>query len=179
LYVWPSRSSVTVPLTTVDGSTNPSGTLLLDSPVSLLLELTAELEEFVSFSLLLLDFAELLLDFTDELLDLESLDCFVSLSKTLEELLDFAFELLEPSQSSQIDEDESSPESIAELLSSPQATSTAATKPIVKNFFKVIKILQLNKTNIDKSYRDEHQFNNHPMQSIAGINIPYLILITA
>jgi hypothetical protein len=59
---------------------------------------------------------------------------------TLEELLDFAFELLESSQSSQTDEDETSSESVAELLSSPQATSTAATKPTIKNRFKVIKL---------------------------------------
>jgi hypothetical protein len=65
-------------------------------------------------------------------------------------LLDIAFELLETSQSSQTDEDETSSESVAELLSSPQATRTAATKPIVKNFFKVIKILQVSATNIDK-----------------------------
>jgi hypothetical protein len=58
---------------------------------------------------------------------------------TLKELLDFAFELLEPSQSSQTDEDETSSESVAELLSSPQATSTAATKATIKNFFKAIK----------------------------------------
>jgi hypothetical protein len=57
-----------------------------------------------------------------------------------EQPLDFAFELLEPSQSSQTDEDETSSESVAELLSSPQANNTAATKPIVKIFFKNIKI---------------------------------------
>jgi hypothetical protein len=52
-----------------------------------------------------------------------------------------SFELLETPQSSQTDEDETSSESFTGLLplSSPQATSTAATKPIVKNFFKAIK----------------------------------------
>ena len=87
----------------------PSGTLLLD----------ATLEE---------DFAELLLDFAKLLLD-----TLVSLS------LDFASELLESSQSSQADEESTLGRVAKSLLSSsPQATSTTATIPAIKNFFKAI-----------------------------------------
>jgi hypothetical protein len=64
-----------------------------------------------------------------------SLDCGV----TLDELLDFAFELLEPSQSSQADEDSFPSGRVAKSLSSsPQATNNVATTPIIKNFFKAI-----------------------------------------
>jgi hypothetical protein len=71
------------------------------------------------------------------------LDSLVSLSLDFDvtslELLDFAFELLESSQSSQADE-ESPLGRVAKspLSSSPQATSTAATNPAIKNFFKDI-----------------------------------------
>jgi len=89
------------------------------------------------------DFAELLLDFAEELLlDFTELllDTLVSLSLdfgvTLDELLDFAFELLESSQSSQADE-ESPLGRVAKLpSSSSQATNNAATTPITNNFFK-------------------------------------------
>ena len=86
-------------------------------------------------------FAELLE--VTELLDFTLLlDTLVSLSLdfgvTLEELLDFAFELLEPSQSSQADE-ESPLGRVAKLLSSsPQAANNATTTATIKNFFKVI-----------------------------------------
>ena len=71
------------------------------------------------------------------------LDTLVSLSLdfgvTLEELLDFDFELLESSQSSQADEESPLGRVAKPLLSSsPQATSTAATIPAIKNFFKAI-----------------------------------------
>jgi hypothetical protein len=84
-----------------------------------------ELEEFVAISLLLLDFAKLLLDSAkDEDLAFE--------------LLDFTFELLEPSQFLQTEDEETSSESVTELLtlSSSQATNNAATTLIIKNFFK-------------------------------------------
>ena len=86
-------------------------------------------------------FAELL-DVT-ELLDFTLLlDTLVSLSLdfgvTLEELLNFAFELLESSQSSQADEESPLGRVAKSLSSSPQATSTAATIPAIKNFFKAI-----------------------------------------
>jgi hypothetical protein len=85
-------------------------------------------------------FAELL-DVT-ELLDFTLLlDTLVSLSLDFDvtslELLDFAFELLEPSQSSQADE-ESPLGRVAKLPSSPQATSTATTKPITRKRIKAI-----------------------------------------
>ena len=110
-----------------------------DSAFSELLDL-----ESLDPSLLLrmTSFAELL-DVT-ELLDFTLLlDTLVSLSLdfgvTLEELLDFAFELLEPSQSSQADEESPLGRVAKSLLSSsPQATSTAATTATIKNFFKVI-----------------------------------------
>jgi hypothetical protein len=79
-----------------------------------------------------------------ELLDFTLLlDTLVSLSLdfgvTLEELLDFNFELLESSQSSQADEESPLGRVAKPLLSSsPQATSTAATIPAIKNFFKAI-----------------------------------------
>jgi hypothetical protein len=159
---------------------------LLDTPISLLQELTEELDD--NFAELLLepseeeDFSELLdvstnstsmllLEFAKEddfplnedlsLLDVSASSFLLLLDKTLDDdfapldvmpdsvpaspflrLLDedFSLELLEPSQSSQADEDETSSESVAELLSSSQATRTAATKPIVKIFFKNIKI---------------------------------------
>jgi hypothetical protein len=109
-----------------------------DSAFSELLDL-----ESLDPSLLLrmTSFAELL-DVT-ELLDFTLLlDTLVSLSLdfgvTLEELLDFASELLEPSQSSQADE-ESPLGRVAKLLSSsPHATSTAATTATIKNVFKAI-----------------------------------------
>ena len=76
------------------------------------------------------------------------LDTLVSLSLdfgvTSLELLDFAFalELFKSSQSSQADE-ESPLGRVAKLLSpSPQATSTAATKPIIRKRIKAINALQ-------------------------------------
>jgi hypothetical protein len=103
----------------------------------LLLESTEELDEdFVDEELPVFfslddDFAELLLNTLVSL----SLDFGV----TLEELLDFAFELLEQSQSSQADEESPLGRVAKSLLSSsPQATSTAATNPAIKNFFKDI-----------------------------------------
>jgi hypothetical protein len=92
----------------------------------LLLESTEELDEDVIdeelsvFFSLEEDFAELLLD----TLVSRSLDCGV----TLEELLDFASELLESSQSSQADEESPLGRVAKSLLSSsPQATSTTKT----------------------------------------------------
>jgi hypothetical protein len=92
----------------------------------------------------------LLLDFAFELLDLESLDCFASLAMTLEELLLDFMEMLDcaPGTESGVTDEEDSSSILldgsslrgAKLLSSPQATKTAATKPIVKIFFKNIKI---------------------------------------
>jgi hypothetical protein len=110
-----------------------------DSAFSELLDL-----ESLDPSLLLrmTSFSELL-DVT-ELLDFTLLlDTLVSLSLdfgvTLEELLDFAFELLEPSQSSQADEESPLGRVAKSLLSSsPQATSTAATKPITRKRIKAI-----------------------------------------
>jgi hypothetical protein len=103
----------------------------------LLLESTEELDEdFVDEELPVFfslddDFAELLLNTLVSL----SLDFGV----TLEELLDFAFELLEPSQSSQADEESPLGRVAKSLLSSsPQATSTAATKPITRKRIKAI-----------------------------------------
>jgi hypothetical protein len=103
----------------------------------LLLESTEELDEdFVDEELPVFfslddDFAELLLNTLVSL----SLDFGV----TLEELLDFAFELLEPSQSSQADEESPLGRVAKSLLSSsPQATSTAATKPIIRKRIKAI-----------------------------------------
>jgi hypothetical protein len=109
-----------------------------DSAFSELLDL-----ESLDPSLLLrmTSFSELL-DVT-ELLDFTLLlDTLVSLSLdfgvTLEELLDFALELFKSSQSSQADE-ESPLGRVAKLLSpSPQATSTAATKPIIRKRIKAI-----------------------------------------
>jgi hypothetical protein len=169
----PSRSSVIVPLTTVEGSTYSTrillleateldddfAKLLLDTLVSLLLELTKELDESVSpgsMSLLLLDaalnedFAELLLEPSeDEDLppsSLRELEEFVAISLLLLdfakllldsakdedlafELLDFTFELLKSSQFLQTEDEETSSESVTELLtlSSSQATNNAAT----------------------------------------------------
>ena len=78
------------------------------------------------------DFAELLLDFAEELLDLalELLDFTFALELLLflTEDEDFAFELLEPSQSSQADEESPLGRVAKSLLSSsPQATITAKT----------------------------------------------------
>jgi hypothetical protein len=109
-----------------------------DSAFSELLDL-----ESLDPSLLLrmTSFSELL-DVT-ELLDFTLLlDTLVSLSLdfgvTPEELLDFALELFKSSQSSQADE-ESPLGRVAKLLSpSPQATSTAATKPIIRKRIKAI-----------------------------------------
>jgi hypothetical protein len=63
-----------------------------------------------------------------------SLDCGV----TLKELLDFTFELLKSSQFLQTEDEETSSESVTEILtlSSSQATNNAATTLIIKNFFK-------------------------------------------
>jgi hypothetical protein len=178
------------PLTTVEGSTYSTRILLLDATelddnftellldtlVSLLLELTNELEEGFSpgsMSLLLLDaalnedFAELLLEPSeDEDLppsSLRELEEFVAISLLLLdfakllldsakdedlafELLDFTFELLEPSQFLQTEDEETSSESVTELLpiSSPQATNNVATTPIIKNFFKAINFTPTN-----------------------------------
>jgi hypothetical protein len=92
----------------------------------------------------------LLLDFAFELLDLESLDGFASLAMTLEELLLDFMEMLDcaPGTESGVTDEEDSSSTLldgsslrgAKLLSSPQATKTAVTKPIVKIFFKNIKI---------------------------------------
>jgi hypothetical protein len=130
--------------------------LLLDSIVTLLLEPSEEkdiAEQLLEPSEELLDITELLLKSTEELdedvstgstslllldaaLDDDSaellLDSLVSLS------LDIAFELLEPSQSSQADE-ESPLGRVAKLLSSsPQATSTTVTNPIIRKRIKAI-----------------------------------------
>jgi hypothetical protein len=92
----------------------------------------------------LLDITELLLESTEELdEDFALLDVMpdsVSASPFLRLLDDdFTFELLEPSQSSQADEESPLGRVAKSLLSSsPQATSTATTIPAIKNFFKVI-----------------------------------------
>lgn len=108
----------------------------------LLLESTEELDEDVIdeelsvFFSLEEDFAELLLD----TLVSRSLDCGV----TLKELLDFTFELLKSSQFLQTEDEETSSESVTEILtlSSSQATNNAATTPIIKNFCKAINYTQ-------------------------------------
>ena len=121
--------------------------LLLDFTEEQLLE--ASEEEDIAELLLepseeLLDITELLLESTEELdEDFALLDVMpdsVPASPFLRLLDDdFAFELLEPSQSSQADEESPLGRVAKSLLSSsPQATSTAATTPTIKNFFKAI-----------------------------------------
>ena len=121
--------------------------LLLDFTEEQLLE--ASEEEDIAELLLepseeLLDITELLLESTEELdEDFALLDVMpdsVPASPFLRLLDDdFAFELLEPSQSSQADEDSFPSGRVAKSLSSsPQATSTATTIPITNNFLKDI-----------------------------------------
>ena len=120
--------------------------LLLDFTEEQLLE--ASEEEDIAELLLepseeLLDITELLLESTEELdEDFALLDVMpdsVPASPFLRLLDDdFTFELLEPSQSSQADEESPLGRVAKSLLSSLQATSTAATNPAIKNFFKAI-----------------------------------------